>query len=322
MYAHVMSTVLSSLQLEALAAVCDAGSFEEAARTLHVTPSALSQRIASLERDLGRVLVRRTRPTRATTAGEDVLRVARQTLLLHAECREELSGHGAGPENERDAPDPSPVQVAVAINADSLATWFTVVLESVAVDQSMVLRLTIDDEDRTADLLRSGEVMAAVTTDHRPVQGCSTLPLGEQRYVAVCSPDLLERRRVTASEPHVLARLPMLQFDGVDELELRLAESAGVQQVERSHLVPTSSEYLTAVRVGLGWGVVPLDQVGPLIDDGTLVRLSPEHVVDVALFWQRWKLASTTLDRLTDSVHAAARASLSRPSPTRRGVGP
>ena len=60
-------------QLRALAAVVDEGSFDAAASALHLTPSAVSQRIKALEQSAGRVLVRRTKPTEATEAGHGSL---------------------------------------------------------------------------------------------------------------------------------------------------------------------------------------------------------------------------------------------------------
>ena len=49
-------------QLRALAAAVDHGSLEAAARALHLTPSAVSQRIKALEQGAGAVLLRRSRP--------------------------------------------------------------------------------------------------------------------------------------------------------------------------------------------------------------------------------------------------------------------
>ncbi|HQF04594.1 MAG TPA: LysR family transcriptional regulator, partial [Phycicoccus sp.] len=52
--------------LRTLAAVLDEGSFEAAAKSLTITPSAVSQRIKALEAEVGQLVVQRTLPTRAT----------------------------------------------------------------------------------------------------------------------------------------------------------------------------------------------------------------------------------------------------------------
>ena len=74
----------------ALVAIADLGTFEAAARHLHVTPSAISQRIRALEAAAGQVLVRRSTPCEPTAAGERLLAVARQTQLLLAEVADAL----------------------------------------------------------------------------------------------------------------------------------------------------------------------------------------------------------------------------------------
>ena len=54
--------MLDYAALAALAAVIREGSFERAASALHVTPSAVSQRIRSLEERVGCALVVREQP--------------------------------------------------------------------------------------------------------------------------------------------------------------------------------------------------------------------------------------------------------------------
>src|ERR1700675_1906677 len=98
-------------QIEALVAIADHGSFEAAARRLHITPSAISQRIRALEAAAGQVLISRGTPCRPTPHGEWLVRVGRQTRLLHDEASQALTAAGA-------------VELPVAVNADSLAVWF------------------------------------------------------------------------------------------------------------------------------------------------------------------------------------------------------
>src|SRR6478735_5010829 len=103
-------------QLAALAAVVEHQTFDAAARALSITPSAVSQRIRALEAQLGRVAVTRSRPCRPTTAGAELVRLAREFALLEAEADRRL-GAGTGR-----------IELAVVVNADSLATWFRQVL--------------------------------------------------------------------------------------------------------------------------------------------------------------------------------------------------
>lgn len=143
-------------QLATLAAVVAGGTFDAAAQTLRLTPSAVSQRVRALEREAGQVLVLRTRPCRATPAGEVLVRLAGQVAALDADARDAVGGRG-GPAR----------RLPVAVNADSLATWFVAVLTGLSADVTVDVHR--EDQDRTAQLLRDGTVMAAVTGDGRAV---------------------------------------------------------------------------------------------------------------------------------------------------------
>jgi LysR family transcriptional regulator (chromosome initiation inhibitor) len=277
-------------QLAALVAIADHGTFEAAARALHVTPSAVSQRIRALESAVGRVVVQRTTPCRPTEDGEVLLRLARQTQLLHDEVRDALA-HGHS----------SVVDLPVAVNADSLATWFRGAVSAVAAWGDVALRLHVEDQGFSAGLLRSGGVLAAVTSEPVAVQGCSVEPLGRLRYVPAAAPALAERWRRGRGPDW--ASMPMVVFNEKDALQHDVLAARGVAAPPVVHRVPTSADFLEAVRLGLGWGMIPEPQL-----DERLVPLVARGHVDVALHWQRWRLDSPVLDRLTDAVRRAARS--------------
>lgn len=288
-------------QLEALVAIADHGSFEAAARVLHVTASAVSQRIRALESAAGQVLVSRTTPCRPTEAGAAYVRLGRQTRLLLEEAR--LPGTGAD----------EVVGLPVAVNADSLATWFRDVLSAAAGWDGVALRLRVEDQAYSAGLLRSGDALAAVTSDPTAVQGCAVEPLGVLRYAAAATPAFVERwRRGRGMD---WERMPVVVFNEKDALQHDVLAARGVTP-RTVHQVPTSADFHEAALRGLGWCLVPEPQLGPDLASGALVRLpgrDADNRVDVPLFWQRWRLDSPALTRLSAAVHAAARAHLRRP---------
>jgi LysR family transcriptional regulator (chromosome initiation inhibitor) len=286
-------------QLAALAAIADHGTFEAAARHLHVTPSAISQRVRALESTVGQVVVRRTTPCEPTEAGRVLLRLARQSRLLHDEVRDALAREHA-----------HHVDLRVAVNADSLATWFRDALAEVAGWPDAALRLHVEDQAWSADLLRRGDVLAAVTSDPEPVQGCSVEPLGTLRYVPAATPALVERWRRGRGVDW--AAVPVVVFNEKDELQHVVLRRHGVDVPPRTHRVPTSADFLAAVRLGLGWGALPEPQLRPEVAAGTLVPLTTRDHVDVPLHWQRWRIDSPLLARLTDAVRVAAAAGLRR----------
>ncbi|WP_188668877.1 LysR family transcriptional regulator ArgP [Tersicoccus solisilvae] len=311
---------LSTDQLTALVAVVDEGSFDGAAAVLHLTPSAVSQRIRALEESLGQVVVRRSRPVQPTDAGRTVLRTARQVLHLQHDLAADLGGGAGGTSGEGGAARPT-ATVSVAVNSDSLATWFMPALESLQGWGDVAVELHRDDELRSADLLRDGRVMAAVAATPVRVQGCSVTPLGALRYLPVSSPGFASRWFDGGATPALLRRAPVLDFDRDDSLQRRFAASVAAASGDESAVgdapgsaprsyVPSSREYADAIRLGIGWGLVPTDQ----LDDGLVaLDVGPGHL-DVPLYWLRWTLDSPVLAALTDAVHAAARARL-RPLP-------
>ena len=286
---------LDPAQLETLLAIAEEGSFEAAAHRLHLTPSAVSQRVRALERSAGQVLVRRTSPAVVTPAGAPLMRLGRQLRLLTTEAAEALGSEAI-------------VELAVAVNADSLATWFRPVMATIAERRGTALRLFVEDESLSHDLLRRGEVLAAVTGEPQPVQGCSVEPLGTLRYVPAATPALVDRHRKGRGLDWSAA--PMVVFNEKDRLQDGTLAAHGVDRPPVVHRVPSSADFLAAVRSGLGWGMVPEPQ---LDSTGALVRLPGARVVGVALHWQRWRLESSALDALTAAVRQAATGSLRPP---------
>ena len=284
-------------QLDALVAIAEHGSFEAAARELHITPSAVSQRVRALEAMAGQVLVSRGAPCRPTPHGERLVRLGRQTRLLYDEASAALGAVAT-------------VELPVAVNADSLATWFRDVLVTVAGWDGTAIRLQVEDQAYSQQLLRSGDVLAAVTSDQEAVQGCSVEPLGALRYVPAAAAAFAGRwRRGRAPD---WAAMPAVVFGAKDDLQRDMLRCRGVPQLPPVvHQVPTSADFLAAVRIGLGWGMLPEPQARADLAAGQLVRLSSD-VLDVPLFWQRWRLDSPRLTTLTDAVREAAGRHLRR----------
>lgn len=291
---------MNSDHLRALVSAVDHGTFDAASAALGISGSAFSQRVKALERQAGQVLLTRTVPVRPTAAGERMLRLARQTLALEEEALASL-GRGEG----------GRVPLRVALNADSLDTWWAPVLREAATWDNVVLQLHAEDQEHTAALLRDGTAVAAVTDDPTPVAGCTSTPLGTMRYHAVCASFLVEMHRDARGRVD-LAALPRVDYgprDGLQRTVLRRAARGRAAADPPNHLVPSVQSYLHAVRVGLGWGMLPSVQVPPGVLEGRHPDLEPVPAlgtVDVTLHWQRWSAGTAALDRLTDAVLRAA----------------
>ncbi len=289
--------------LFALAAVVREGSFERAARALHVTPSAVSQRIRLLEERIGCALVVRGQPCQATETGRRLCQHVDRVRLLEHELQGEVPAIG----QDGDARVPLPV----AVNADSLATWFAPAVATFAAAAPVLMEIAVDDQDFTSEWLRSGRVLAAVTGTARAATGCNSRPLGTMRYIAVASPDFVQRFFAKGVVASSLAQAPSLVFNTKDELQSRWVLRLCRRHVELPrHTLPSPQAFVTASLGGMGWGLHPESLISSHLNNGSLQELVPDAPLDVPLYWQQARAASSLLDGLTQEVLAAASATL------------
>ncbi|GGF18651.1 LysR family transcriptional regulator ArgP [Williamsia phyllosphaerae] len=295
---------INSDGLATLAAVVRGGTFEAAARSLHITPSAVSQRIKALETSVGRVLVQRTKPAVATADGEVLLRLAKQWDLLTTSAFAELTGEDDGAHADpRDRPR---VHLPIASNADSLAIWLLPVIVAMQERFAVAVEVLRDDESHNTEFLRTGAVLGALTSDPHTVRGCTTRRLGATRYLAVANTEFAAHWFPNGLHSRDLGRAPMVAFDRKDTIMAALIRRHTRAAISPpTTYIPSSTEYHRAVELGAGWGTVPQAQIADALAAGTVTQLSDHHV-DIELFWQHWTLNSPLIDELTALIVAAA----------------
>jgi LysR family transcriptional regulator (chromosome initiation inhibitor) len=248
----------------------------------------------------------RAQPCRATETGRRLCRHVDRVRLLEQELQGGLPA--LAPKGIARVPLP------VAVNADSLATWFAPAIAAFAAEAPVLLEVAVDDDGHITEWLRSGAVLAAVTATARPASGCCRRPLGSMRYLAAASPAFVERHFASGVGAGSLARAPSLLFGTKDELQTRWVRRLCHRHVELPrHMLTSPQAFVTAAVAGMGWGLHPQALAAPHLHDGTLVELVPDGPLDVPLFWQHARAASTLLDGLTRRVVAAALAALRPP---------
>jgi LysR family transcriptional regulator (chromosome initiation inhibitor) len=282
-------------QARTLAAIVKHGSFDAAASHLSVTPSAVSQRIRALEVAVGRPVLSRARPVELTETGQSVVRFARQLELLTADLAEELQ-----PDQPLGLPS-----LALVINSDSLHTGALKGLAAVA--HTAQLEILREDQEHSLDLLRSGAAAGAITATATPIPGCLSRRLGVMRYVPVCTPTFARKWLDDGATAAALAAAPVIIYDRKDDLQDRWLRRLSRKPLQPPrHYVPAAQEFGDAVRLGMGWGMMPEIEIGEDLRRGALLALAPGAFVDVTLHWQQWRHGSAALDEIAAAIQLAA----------------
>lgn len=201
--------------------------------------------------------------------------------------------------------------VAIAVNDDSLQTWFLDGLAALHHRHGYVFDVRVDDQDHTLEMLRDGSVLGAVTAEAKPVQGCNVHALGAMRYCPIASPAFAAshfRRGLTAE---ALGKAPLIVFNRKDELQWRFMR--GITRARLTppvHYLPTSTGFVDAAALGLGWCLAPETLIAPAVKAGRVVVLGRKHWLDVPLYWQFAAVRSETLEHVGHALREAAEAAL------------
>jgi LysR family transcriptional regulator (chromosome initiation inhibitor) len=288
--------------LEALYAVIQEGGFDKAASVLHVTQSAVSQRIRQLEDQTGQVLLMRTTPPRPTSAGRQILKHYLQVRQLESDLKNDLT------------PDPEITwgTLSIGLNADSLATWFTDAVRSFLEETPALIDLRVDDQDQTHQFLRDGEVLGCISSREKPVQGCSVTPLGCMDYRLLATPNFAKRWFSNGLKRRNMQKAPAVIFNRKDDLHRAMLHKLFGRDIPicPAHYVPSSEQFALTIASGLAYGMLPDQQSHEMIQTLRLIDLAPEVVVSVDLYWHCWNIHSGLIDALTRCLVKGAQRSL------------
>lgn len=244
-----MALQVSTQQLEYLVAIARHDRWSDAAAGLGVSPSALSQGIAELERRLGVDLFERDGRRRVpTTDHAEVLRYAEATLAATRDIERWLDARRRGTTGV--------VRLGMI---DAAATHhFRDVLRRHRRDRPDVdLRLTVSPSRALLDLLARAELDLAVCVEPTELrEGLSWQPLLDDPLTVVAPPLLRSGRRGGASSDWG----PWVTFPAGSHTRQVVAEAledagARFEVVAESHQPEVLREM---VLLGVGWAVLPL----------------------------------------------------------------
>ena len=288
-------------QLLALIAVLEEQSFDKAAARLSITQSAVSQRIKQLEDQLGQPIIKRGTPLGATKAGQKVMRYAKQVVLMQGELLQEL-GHGGG----------GVTRLSIAINADSLASWFLDAVQPLIEKQQLMIELKVHDQEQTHEYLKSGEVLGCISSSDQAMQGCDCQYLGQMHYHCVATEDFYQRYFAQGVNAEAFSEAPAVEFSHQDELQSQYLQHY-FQLPEGDyprHHIPSSEKYVEFIARGLAWGLVPALQLQQSQSQFSLKDMCPDKQISVPLYWHSWNLKSKVIQDLSKALLVHAKTAL------------
>ncbi|KIP69111.1 chromosome replication initiation inhibitor protein [Vibrio alginolyticus] len=280
--------------IEALDAIVYQGGFERAAEHLFVSQSAISQRIKQLEKFLAQPVLIRSQPPKPTPIGKKLLGLYRRVRLLEHEILPELKNDTST----------RPVQLSLATNADSLATWLLPALQNVMKQRQVELKLTIYGEYRSIEKLKSGEVTGAISLESQPIPGCRADYLGRIDYVCVASPEFYQRYFSKGVNNQTLAKAPAVSYDQYDDLHKTfLTEHFNVNPDSVIHHNISSSEaFLKVALAGVAYCLIPRLQITDELDRGVLVDVTPGFLMSHRIYWHHWQLETGVLQEISHAI--------------------
>ena len=298
-------------QLETFATVAEQQSFERAAAVLHVTRGAVSQRIKALEESLATILLLREKPVTPTPAGESLLRHVKALRLLEASSLRELSTA---------ADHDGPVPLSIAVNADSLATWFPPLLRELFARRLVALEVVTDDQDHTSSRLLRGEVVGCISTDAKAAAGFLAKPLGAMEYRCYATPGFIAEFLADGLTVRNVLRAPAVLFNRKDALHDEFLQRRFGMRIDRypRHYLPSPSALLEGIAMGAGYGLVPSTQAQGLVQEGVLQELAPDEPVKVDLYWHHWEMEPPIAREITELIVARAEQCLIQPRQSAR----
>lgn len=290
--------------LTALSSVIELQSFEKAANQLNISQSAVSQRIALLEKHYGVPLMLRHLPYQPTALGEKLLNHWKKVQWLEAALTQEIDAH-------RQA-----LKLSIAINYDSLDTWFSEVLIKVAKAYPDVRwQMIADDQELTANYIKEGKALACVSNKTVNYPFCQSVLLGNMDYLLVASRDFYQRYFAehqvrSPSWLQALKSSPFLTFNQKDDLKIEVMQKFYhfEPDINNMHIAPSVKSFKSLCLEGLGYALIPKADIVTELTRNELIVLDAKNIWKMPLHWHYWDLPDAAYRKMNNMIvdHAQA----------------
>lgn len=287
--------MLDYTQLKALLAVDDAGTFEGAARELNLSSFAIVQRIKTLEAKLGVKLIDRS-PTRTTDIGKVLCDHTREVISMEGEL---IDQHRI---DTLEAETGSP-SLKIAIVDESLSNWFLALLpHDNSSEERLLLDVQLTDSEQAIEMMKMGQIVAALSNDPQTVYGFKTYEIGTLTYRAVASPAYLSEHFPEGVTVPALLTAPTMRISINDERSTEWIQQVFGENIElplSQH--PSAQGTLQACLDGNLWTMQSDFEVSHHLESGKLIELILDNPLAHTLYWH---VAGTMLDTIRPITRA------------------
>lgn len=292
--------MIDYLGLEALHTIITMQSFQMAADKLHITQSAISQRLKNLEAYYGEPLLIRSQPYVPTKLGEYLLGHYKRVDHLESELVTKIS-------NKQKTP-----MVSIAVSRDTLETWFMDILNKAAMLTDTRLEIFADDQELTINYLKKGFVNTCLTTHSQAISGCHSEFLGYMDYVLVASPEFQKKYFSNNQHKKNLLEAPAVIFDSNDQLHDKyLAKYFDIKAEHRNyHIIPSVAGFRNFALNSYAYALIPKVDIEKELKQKRLINLFPQKIWEMPVYWHGWSIASKSYKRFNELVIAQAKMRL------------
>ncbi len=171
------------------------------------------------------------------------------------------------------------------------------------------LNLLVEDEIRTLDKLRSGEVVGAISMESNSLPGCVADYLGRVDYLCVASPEFAKKYFSDGVTRESLLAAPGVAFEQHDDMHERFVHqhfNLPLGSVMK-HTVRSSEAFVRVAVEGVAYCLIPRVQIQNELDSGLLINLIPEVFLTSRMYWHHWALESGVLSELSQLLIRHAR---------------
>lgn len=278
--------------IEALYMVLELQSFEAAAKKLHITQSAVSQRIKGLETHFGEPVLIRNLPYTLTRLGETLVGHYQRISILEKDLEKQISTSYEKP------------RISIAINRDSLETWFLELMKNKLIFENVLLEVVADDQELTLEYFKKGLVSACLSTSKKTTPEGESVFLGDMEYLLVCSPDFKDKYFSKRDVIKSLLAAPAVKFDKNDFLhEKYLEKYFSLKNAELNfHLIPSVQGFKRYALLGYGYCLIPKIDIVQELKKGELVQIFKDKTWKVPFYWHYWTLESKVYQKFNRDV--------------------